>query len=70
MTDCEIKMTFRRIKESGRNIPEPLQKLFRGLQSWHHKTGGLSEKQIQLLRNIEKQLNMRNNNCKQQFKQL
>lgn len=56
MTDFDIKATFRRIREAKQPIPEHLAKLLKSLKSWHKKTGGLSQKQIELLINIENQL--------------
>jgi len=56
MTDLEIQGTFKRIQRSGTTIPENLNRLYKGLRSWHKKTGGLSELQVKLLRDIEYQI--------------
>lgn len=57
MNDFDIQATFRRIREAKKPFPGNLDKLLKSLKAWHKKTGGLSLKQIELLRNIEQQIN-------------
>lgn len=56
MTDYDIQSIFRRIREAKQPVPEHLAKLLKSLKSWHKKTGGLSLKQTELLKNIENQI--------------
>lgn len=51
MEDYNIKQTFKRLSHS--DLDESRQKLIKSLRSWYRKSGGLSEKQIELLKRIE-----------------
>lgn len=50
MTDYEIKQCFKRIRQV--ELSHSQQTLIKGLRIWYKKTGGLSEKQITVLKNI------------------
>lgn len=56
MTDQEVQIIFRKIRESERPVPVHLDKLFRRLRTFYRKSGGLSTRQIELLQSIERQL--------------
>lgn len=53
MTDYEISQSFKQVSRA--DLTDPQQKLIKGLRSWYRKTGGLSEKQQRVLKDIEQQ---------------
>lgn len=51
MNDLEIYQAFKKLNKT--DLTESHARLIKGLRSWYRKTGGLSQRQIELLKRIE-----------------